>query len=260
MSALVLALLLAGAPAEASAQAAYAEGITALRDGQPATAAEALARAHADGARSADLYHALGNAWYRSGERGRALAAWRRGQQLEPGNGDLAANVAHARADNLDRLDPPEARLGPFLWLSWLAPGRVLLAGAALLGLALSLGALGTWRRRRGQAAVLPRVGLGAGLLGLVLGASPFLAAPPDAVVVVEPAVEAVSTLGGSGVVLFELHEGAEVARLEVDRDHVLVALPDGRKGWLPAAAVLSTDPAAPLGAEPSAQGGDGAP
>lgn len=253
MSALLLSLLLATAPALADAEGAYAQGITALRDGQPEAAADAFARAHGEGARSADLYHALGNAWYRSGERGRALAAWRRGQQLDPGNGDLAANVAHARGENLDRLDPPEPRLGPFLWLGWLAPGRVLLAGAALLGLALSLGALGTWRRRRGQAAVLPRVALGAGLLGLVLAASPFLAAPPASVVVVAEEVEAVSALGGGGVVLFELHEGAEVARLEADRAHVLVALPDGRKGWLPEAAVLSTDPAAALPQVPRA-------
>ena len=247
MTALLLAMMLAGPARAASAEESFTAGVSALRDGDAAAAVSAFSEAQAQGARSGAVYHGLGNAWYRSGERGRALAAWRRGLNLEPGNGDLEANVALARKGLKDRLDPPARRLGPLLWLSWLAPGRVLLLGAALVGSALSLGALGTWRRRRGGTWLLPRLGLATGALGLVLAASPFLAPPPDSVVVVAEEVDAVSALGDSGVVLFQLHEGAELLRLEEDREHVLVALPDGRKGWLPAVSVLSTDPAAPL-------------
>jgi hypothetical protein len=58
------------------------------------------------------------------------------------------------------------------------------------------------------------------------------------AAVVLQPEVAARSAVGADGVELFVLHEGAEVRAAQRDFDHVLVVLPDGRRGWLPAASV----------------------
>lgn len=88
---------------------------------------------------------------------------------------------------------------------------------------------------------------VGLGMVGVVLAASGWRGASDASVVVLDARVAARSALGGEGVTLFELHEGAELRALEVDRDHVLVSLPDDRKGWVPADAVVSTDPAAPF-------------
>ena len=73
---------------------------------------------------------------------------------------------------------------------------------------------------------------------------------------VVVPEVVARSALGPDGVELFSLHEAAELAVVERSGDSVLVRLPDARKGWLPASAVLSTAPSAPfpLGEAPGPQ------
>ncbi|MBM4367331.1 MAG: hypothetical protein FJ102_14055, partial [Deltaproteobacteria bacterium] len=54
--------------------------------------------------------------------------------------------------------------------------------------------------------------------------------------------VTARSDLGG-GVDLFALHAGAEVGVAEVAAGQVLVALPDGRRGWVAEAAVGRVDP-----------------
>jgi hypothetical protein len=67
--------------------------------------------------------------------------------------------------------------------------------------------------------------------------------------VVVAPEATARSALGPGGVDLFVLHAGAEVAVLEQAGAHTLVSLPDERKGWLPATALLSADPSAPFAA-----------
>ena len=55
----------------------------------------------------------------------------------------------------------------------------------------------------------------------------------------------ATSDLGG-GVELFTLHAGAEVQAVERAAGRVLVALGDGRKGWLAESAVGIVDPTRP--------------
>ena len=244
--ALLCGLALAG-PAED-----YARGLEAARSGAHAEAVEALSAAVEAGGRDPAVYHALGNALYRQGRSGPALASWRRGQRLDPRNGDLAANIDRVRRDAADRIDPPAATPGAFFWLSflslaesaWLAGLLGLIGGGSLL--------LREVLRRRGRA--LSRAGLEVyvGLAGAaLLGASTLVAAGAhDTVVVVAPEVSAVSALGPDGIELFVLHEGAEVALVEATAGAVLVALPDARKGWLPDSAVLRTAPAAPLSLE----------
>ena len=85
-------------------------------------------------------------------------------------------------------------------------------------------------------------------LVGLLLALSTRAALVSDAsVVLVSPEVSVRSAPGPDGVELFVLHEGAEVRLVETHREHHLVALPDDRKGWVPAETTLSTDPSAPF-------------
>jgi len=243
---MIAVLWLGAALAAGDAQDHFGAGVASLRAGDAPAAELAFRDALAAGARDPAVYHGLGNALYRQDDVGGALAAWRRGQRLAPANGDLGANIEHARAGLEDRLEPPVADHGPFFWLSWIAPGRAMVLGALSVGLALLLGALGTRRRRRGGRG-RPGWVIGLGLVGVVLAASAWRGASDASVVVRDSRVAARSALGGDGVTLFVLHEGAEVRALEMDRDHVLVSLPDDRKGWVPSEAMVSTDPAAPF-------------
>ena len=46
---------------------------------------------------SAALYFNLGNAWFKSGQIGRAIAAYRQAEQMTPRDPDLRANLQFAR-------------------------------------------------------------------------------------------------------------------------------------------------------------------
>jgi tetratricopeptide (TPR) repeat protein len=247
MSALLLALLLA-APGRADAQADYRAGVDALRTGDHAAALVSLRAALEAGAVDPHVYHGLGNALYRQGSRGPAIAAWRRGLWLAPGNGDIAANLDFARKQGKDRIDPPALATGPFFWQAALSTATSARMAGASLALGLLLLVL---RRLRPRPALLPAAAacLVAAAL-LAAGTAVALRARAGAVVV-QPSLAVQSALGPAGLTLFTLHEGAEVGVGEAARaggvDYLQVLLPDGRKGWVPAAALLSADPSAPF-------------
>lgn len=247
------ALALVGALAHADAQSEFDAGVTAERGGDY-TAAEQHFRAALDqGGRDPAVYHGLGEALYREGHLGLAIAAWRRGVELAPHDGDLVANLDHANKGTKDRLDPPTPELGPFFWQRSLSLGQSARLASGLWTLAFTLlflrrATVGRGGRLAGMAArarvaVLPLMALG---LLLTLSTAMALRSTPGAVVIV-PQVSARSTLGPDGLDLFQLHEGALVRVTESTPTAAQVQLPDGRKGWIAWSALASTDPAAPF-------------
>jgi tetratricopeptide (TPR) repeat protein len=229
-------ILALAALARADLEAANA----ALLAGDPVAAAEAYADLIDAGHRSADLHYNLGNALYGAGDLSGAVLAWRRAELLNPRDGDVTANLEHARRQLPDRIDPLDTP-GLLFWRGMLSPAEqgwgaaVLLGAAGLCGLA--------WRLRPG----FPRPLLPAlGVPGLLLAASTAatlhdLETRPGAVVRVQE-VE-VRSAGAGGVVLFELHAGAEVVVQDAAAGMAQIALPDGRRGWVPGTALARVDP-----------------
>lgn len=236
MSPLALAVLLAAAPAGDAAARLDAAG-EAYRAGDFAAAARGWEALLAEGLESPTLHLNLGNARFRLGRRGAAIASYARALRLDPDDADARANLALARAANVDRLvgeRPP-----PLLQrLAALVSDRVAVAsfGAAWLVL---WGALAAWRRAPGRArgalaaaAVLGAVGSVAA--GLVLAGKAASARTAAAVVVAasspvreapEPALRPI----------FELHEGTELRVLEVRGETARVLLANGLEGWVAA-------------------------
>jgi hypothetical protein len=218
-----------------SANAALARGDYAAAEGEY----RALL---ADGATTVDVWYNLGNILYRQERVAEAVHAWRSAAALAPRDPDVEANLNFVRPKLRDGLVAPDAR-------PWWAPWQVALTaaegvwiGAALLGLGLAGAAL---RASRPGWPLLP-VGAGLGLCGALVAAGGFAEATgPRVAVVVATEVVATSDLGG-GVELFTLHAGAEVVASEQSVGRVLVTLTDGRKGWLPDAAVRIVDPSEP--------------
>ncbi len=248
-------LLLALLPALASP--AFERGVEASRAGDQPAAVGAFAEALAEGAVDPAVYHGLGNALYRQEQVGPAIAAWMRGLRLSPGDADLRANLAYARARTQDRLDLPAPSIGPFLWQGWLSPATQarLAGGFATLGLSAQF-LLALRARQRSQPSPRPHPGLLLSLLlALLLGLGAALdARRPPAATVLLPQVTVRSALGAEGVELFVLHEGAVVRTLERWEGGeagppaaVLIELPDARKGWVPASAVDLALPDAPF-------------
>lgn len=242
--------LLSVGMALADAQGSYAAGIEALRSGDYAAATEALHAALDEGGHDPAVYHALGNAYYRQDQLGYAIAAWRRGLVLAPRDGDIAGNLDRARRQTTDRLDAPDLTT-PFFWQRSLSVRESGLVASVLTALALWLLVVHRMllqRRGRGVGPTVRWVGWLSLGFGLLSGVSTVLVlqVPPHAVITAGE-VTAASALGADGVALFELHEGAEVQVVEESADHALIELPDGRKGWVPAASLVSADPDAAL-------------
>jgi hypothetical protein len=216
---LLIALALAQTPPQTPEQAWV--------EGDIATASTGWADRIDAGEVSGDLYYNLGNALVVQGRSPEAVLAYRRAQLLSPRDGDIHANLDHARRDTRDRIEaaPP---------LNPLSPREQGLLAAVMFAAA---GLIAT--RSRPAAAVLTIPGVVA-VVGTWLQISAF---GSSAVVLADAEVR---SAGGGGVALFELHPGAEVALEQQVGDMSQVALPDGRRGWMPSAALGVIDPRLP--------------
>jgi hypothetical protein len=242
----LLGLALAFNPAaHAGGQEAYEAGVTADRAGDAPAAAARFLEALEAGARDPVVYHGLGNALYRQGKRGPAIAAWRRGLVLAPRDPDLQANLDRAVRETTDRLEATERGPSPLFWKGWLSPRQGALGAGlcAALGLSLVLG-----HRLRGGVRLWTGPTTALLSLSALLTLSTVVASreQPGAVITA-PAVSARSTPSADGVELFVLHEGALVEVDEQSGESSLIHLPDGRKAWVPTETLLSADPADPF-------------
>ncbi|HWP64397.1 MAG TPA: tetratricopeptide repeat protein, partial [Candidatus Limnocylindria bacterium] len=99
-----------------------------------AEAAAAYEAVRAAGVESAALYFNLGNAYARSGERGRALVNYERARRLAPADPDVAANLSYVRGELPDDGALP-------LWVRLTLP----LAGRFATGTLLLLASAAWW-------------------------------------------------------------------------------------------------------------------
>lgn len=219
--------------------------------GQYAEAAGAYERAlsRPGGRVSANGFYNLANAYARLGERGRAVAGYRRALLLDPGHADAAANLALVRRQ---LRVPGDAVLPPALpaWLANRLPSAVTIHGetvgiwTAVLGGWLCVGGLtvalwpglGLPVRRRGR-----RWALGAGLPLALLGIGaawvlgrPARGAARTAVVIARRA-DAHEQPADNARTVGTLTEGGEVRLLVARGPWDLVALADGRRAYVAA-------------------------
>jgi hypothetical protein len=192
---------------------------------------------------SSVLYYNLGNAYFKRGDLGRAILNYRRAQQLTPRDADIAANLALARAQTVDRLEGADTGLWSSLaWLTgaWLTLDEVavlLLAVWCVLN-ALAVAAILLPRLRRWLR--LAMIGLGLVLaLGLLSVAARYYTAwqyPP--LVVVAPTVAVTSAPDEDEPARFTLHAGAEAYLLDALSGWRRIQIAGNLEGWTPAQAV----------------------
>jgi len=222
-------------------------GNDAYTAGDYAAAGESWGALLADGHITGDVYYNLGNAWYRDGDLGRAVLSWRRAHTLLPRDGDVEANLERARRETIDRMDAP-SRVTPFFWTEMLSLSEQGHAAAWLIGLLLSLGV--AQRVRPNLPLGIPGVMVGAPAVLLAVGTWAGvreLNRTPAGVVLAE-AVEVRSAAGDvAGVVVFELHAGAEVQIRERFGDYAQISLPDDRRGWIAEVELGIVDPRLPM-------------
>jgi tetratricopeptide (TPR) repeat protein len=194
----------------------------------------------AEGARNPGLEYNLGNAYYRLGDLGRAILHYRRAQRLAPRDGNVRANLEYARGQVQPLIRATdEDRWSNGLWFwqratSWRQQLWIVAACSAVGWLLLIL-------RLRWSRPLLLVFGLlfiaagllNAGLLGWELHDQGTR--PPAIVVVGAQALRQGRGDAYEPVLKQPLGAGVEVRILHERADWAEVELSDGHTGWLPA-------------------------
>ena len=204
-------------------------------------ALEAL-RSH--GVRNAALFYDLGNAYFRLGKIGRAIANYRRAQRLAPTDPEINANLRYARNRVEPYIKPGGARQLLRRLLFWnrytSVRQRFVLAAVAWL---LGWGLLAVRLRRRGTAILV------AGVVLLGLGGANVVSVGwqlheerqhPEAVVIDGAYVLRLGRGEGyDAAITRPLGPGVEVRILTQRGGWSEIELRDGTSGWLPDRALL---------------------
>jgi len=200
--------------------------------GKFAEAVAAYQNLAGSGQGSAALYFNLGNALFKSGEVGRAIAAYRCAERIAPRDPDVQANLQFARS----QVQGPS--LAPGRWQRWLSALTIdewtFLTAAALWTL-FGLLILLQWRPAL-KAALRNYVvtgALAALLLCACLGCALAEAAPARLAVVIARDVSVRSGPLDEAKSVFTVQDGAEVRVLDQKDDWIQVAADPSRIGWL---------------------------
>ena len=231
----VLSLLLTLAP-NLFAAAATAEFDTANKlynQGNYAAAANTYDQIIKSGSTGTTLYFNLGNAYFKAGQFGRAIAAYRQAEKLSPRDPDVRANLQFARnqisGNDSIRANVWQRALGRLTLNEW----TVLAALTAWVWFALL--ALREWKPTLQYS--LRNLVLSAGLLTFVLAGctgADWLAnhSSKSAVVIVKDASAKTGPLDDSQNA-FPVHDGLELSVLDEHDDWLQVTDRHNRIGWL---------------------------
>lgn len=195
---------------------------------------------------SADVYYNLGNSYYKIDEIAKAILNYEKALLLQPGNGDIRANLEVARAKTVDKIEVvPEvffvtwtkSLISSMSVDSWATCGIVsfLLLIASLYFFIFS------------KQVVLKKAGFVSGIIFLIVVVMANIFASKqkeellhrDSAIIMSPSVTVRSTPSENGTSLFILHEGHKV-RI---KDNSMKAwkeirLEDGKVGWVPVGSI----------------------
>jgi tetratricopeptide (TPR) repeat protein len=206
-------------------------------EGKFADAAGAYERILQAGAVSPALYFNYGNAEFKLGQPGRAIAAYRRAELLAPRDDEVRANLDFVRK----QIEGPTLRESRWQdWLGTLTLNEWTVLAAGTFWLAFLLLAA-----RQLRPAGRPRLrGLTFGVVALTvlfcagLGAVAAMHFSKTTAVVIEPSATARSGPFAEAQDAFPAHDGEELAVLDRRDNWLQVTDSSGRIGWLPASQV----------------------
>jgi tetratricopeptide (TPR) repeat protein len=233
---------LAAEPPPASPQTTFFHANALYKDGQYSAAAADYEQLLRSGLESGNLFFNLGNAYFKAGDKGKAILSYERARRLMPGDPDLEANLAYARSQTgAEDCTPPLWQRLAFPMARRMATGRLVWLTSALYTALLSALAVYRLWPRRPRWLVYAAAGFGV----LVVVSSTSLAErlfnndwQRQAVVTADGDTPARFEPADNGTVHFTLKEGSLVRVRDVRQGWLQVARCDGRRGWLPKDAV----------------------
>ena len=195
---------------------------------------------------AADLYYNLGNSYYKSGDIAKAILNYERALLLQPGNGDIRANLEVARAKTVDKVEPiPE-----IFFVSWTkslinSMGVDAWAVCGVVCFILLIASL--YFFIFSKQVVLKKASFICGIVFLiaVILANVFASEQKDSLqnrdsaIVMSPSVTVRSTPSESGTSLFILHEGHKVTIKDASmKGWKEIRIEDGKVGWVPSSSI----------------------
>lgn len=231
------------APGRSAAQREiFGRGNQLYQQGDYAGAIDAYESVLSAGFDAAALHYNLGNAYFKSGELGRAILEWERALDRTPGDPDAEANLELARTQTADAVEPLP-RFWLFSAVSWwidLVPRTILiwLVAGAWLAFAggVVLRVLGRRDEVRRYATWLAGVGaVVVVVFGINLAVRELDIGRPDRAVILTDAVSVQSAPSDEDdLTLFEIHEGTLVRIDQRTGSWAEIVLQDGKVGWVP--------------------------
>ena len=195
---------------------------------------------------AADIYYNLGNSYYKAGDIAKAILNYERALLLQPGNGDIRANLEIARSKTVDKVEPvPE-----IFFVSWtksLINSMSVDSWAGFGVVCFILLIVSLYLFIFSKQIVLKKAGFISGIvfLAVTILANVFANQQKDeltnrnSAIVINPSVTVRSTPSESGTSLFILHEGHKVGVKDGSmKDWKEIRLEDGKVGWVPASAI----------------------
>jgi tetratricopeptide (TPR) repeat protein len=228
----LFALVFAGNIFAADAPPDFSAANRLYAEGNFAGAAAGYEKIIATGETSPNLFFNYGNAEFKLGRLGRAIAAYHRAVQISPRDSEIRANLGFAR-NQVQGATVRESR-----WQSWLGVLKLnewTWLAAAAFWLTFALLAVAQLRPALGSA--LRRFTLCSGvvtiLAGLCLGADAAIYFSRQTAVVVATEAKARSGPFDDAQAIFTAHDGAELSVLDHRDDWLHVADGSGKTGWL---------------------------
>jgi len=208
----------------------------AYLEGQYESAAKGYESLVDKGHMNGHVFYNLGNCYIRLNQIGLAILNYKKAQLLLPRDEDLRANLKYARSLTQDRLETTDTSLWRTLafWYFSMNFQQLLFAGC-LLFILFWISALIKLYRDSEAIKWLLALSL---LLSVVMTISTglkmneSLSSTKGVILSQEAPIRA--GFSRNDTTLFILHEGAEFSVLDQKKDWWKIALPDGKKGWLP--------------------------
>ncbi len=209
------------------------EGANKLyEEGKFSDAAATYEKLALSGQTSAALFFNLGNSYFKAGQLGQAIAAYRQADQLAPRDADVRANLQFARRQvAMPTLEPArwQQALANLTLNEW-----TLLSAVAMWILFLLLAARQWWPNTRGPFRNYVRLmSVAVVILGGCLAAAYYQnRVYRRAIVITRDAVVRLGPLGESQEA-FTVHDGAELQVNDQKDDWLAVSAGPGRFGWI---------------------------
>lgn len=226
----VILLLILGASAF---EETFERSVQTYREQDYPASILALEQLVQQGVESPEVFYNLGNAYYRNGSLGRAVANYERALQLDPGMEDarenLSLSIGQTQGRMLSKPPPPEWERAFLFWHEPLRPR----ASFTLAALSWTLLWMLLCIREVKRLPFLRRSAAVATFLAIAFTASWWVKTHPDALAVaVNDSIPVRYGTDESEKVRFELFEGDRVRVDEISEDWIQISTWDGERGW----------------------------